>query len=281
MNWRVENNKTPQSGIGWLAANHGRLYCAMLDQERFTTLVGQTYDAAIGEEDWSVVVDHLLRTIGGVSASLLRRGGPTAGAFSVGFDPDCLRLYETHYHRVDPIQPALRRVPPASTFDARKLLGKQALEGSEFYNDFLVPWGMNEALFWHSEEPGGRMTTLKIVRSRHQPPFGDQEVSLMRALSPHLGRAQRIERSLRGITTRQPGSSTVLSRRERECLHAVAGGASSKAIAQRLAISAHTVNEYVESAMRKLGAVNRTEAVATALGLGLLEPEASVVQENR
>jgi DNA-binding CsgD family transcriptional regulator len=56
-----------------------------------------------------------------------------------------------------------------------------------------------------------------------------------------------------------------LSPRELQCLRLVAAGASSKAIATALGLSAHTVNQYIESAMRKLGAASRTEAVAKIL----------------
>jgi len=257
----------------------------MLDEERFADLIGHTYDAALGQEDWSVMLDRLLGVIGGVCASLTHHGGSKAGTVGVGFDPDSFRLYDTYYHWVDPVLPALRRLPPlpsGSAFDDHGLVPRQDLERSEFYNDFLTRWGLNACLFWHWEQPQGRAVTLKIVRSRRQPFFGDEETRLLRSLAPHLGRAQLIERMLAPTRGAQPsGVAPALSGRERECLQAIAGGASSKVIARRLAISSHTVNEYIEGAMRKLGAVNRTEAVAKAMGLGLLGAEAPAVQENR
>ena len=64
----------------------------------------------------------------------------------------------------------------------------------------------------------------------------------------------------------------MLAPRERDCLAWVARGDSSKQAARRLALSVHTVNEYVASAMRKLQATSRSEAVANALSLGLLDP---------
>jgi len=60
--------------------------------------------------------------------------------------------------------------------------------------------------------------------------------------------------------------SPALSRRERECLHAIAGGASSKMIARQLDLSAHTITDYVKSAMRKLGAGSRTEGGGDGVG---------------
>ncbi|KGM34712.1 response regulator transcription factor, partial [Inquilinus limosus] len=58
--------------------------------------------------------------------------------------------------------------------------------------------------------------------------------------------------------------------RERDCLARIARGASSKEIARQLDLSIHTINEYIEAAMRKLEATSRSEAVAKALVLDLL-----------
>jgi LuxR family quorum sensing-dependent transcriptional regulator len=62
-----------------------------------------------------------------------------------------------------------------------------------------------------------------------------------------------------------------LSPREREVLTLVARGDSAFAISEVLAISKRTVDEHVRSVIRKLGAKNRTHAVALALRAGLIE----------
>lgn len=254
----------------------------MITQDRFCHLLGQTYDAAMGQEEWPAVLGQLLTAVGGTCVALIRHGGPASDSITVGCDPACLQLYESYYHRIDPIQPLLRRLPSGSVVDDRMLVPGRDLERTEFYNDFLSRWDQHGALSWHSQGPGRQMATLKILRSRRQLPFGDEETRLMCALAPHLDRAQRVERRLHGIAVApQSGSSPALSRRERECLHAIARGASSKMIARQLDLSTHTVTDYVKSAMRKLKAGSRTEAVATALGLGLIGAAAPVVQENR
>jgi DNA-binding CsgD family transcriptional regulator len=56
-----------------------------------------------------------------------------------------------------------------------------------------------------------------------------------------------------------------LTPREREVLWWAAQGKSAKEIAEILNISERTVNEHSQKAIRKLGAANRTQAVATAL----------------
>jgi len=61
-----------------------------------------------------------------------------------------------------------------------------------------------------------------------------------------------------------------LTPRELEVLRLVAEGLTNKAIAQRLAISDHTVKFHVNAILSKLGAQSRTDAVVRASRLGLI-----------
>jgi len=67
----------------------------------------------------------------------------------------------------------------------------------------------------------------------------------------------------------QSGAAS-LSARELEVLRHLAEGASNKAIARALGISAHTVKFHVAAILEKLGASTRTEAAMHALRFGLL-----------
>ncbi|WP_378951228.1 response regulator transcription factor [Mesorhizobium sp. ANAO-SY3R2] len=65
-------------------------------------------------------------------------------------------------------------------------------------------------------------------------------------------------------------SSIRLSPREAEVLALLAEGASNKVIARHLDISVHTVKFHVAAILVKLGAANRTDAIATAMRHGLV-----------
>jgi DNA-binding NarL/FixJ family response regulator len=72
-------------------------------------------------------------------------------------------------------------------------------------------------------------------------------------------------------TAREDGASAEpLTPREREVLELVAEGMSNRAIAERLAISEHTVKFHVGSLLGKLSAATRAELVAVALRRGLI-----------
>lgn len=62
-----------------------------------------------------------------------------------------------------------------------------------------------------------------------------------------------------------------LTARELEVLALLAEGASNKLIARRLGISAHTAKYHVASLLEKLDAVSRTDVVASAARIGVLQ----------
>ena len=67
-----------------------------------------------------------------------------------------------------------------------------------------------------------------------------------------------------------PGLAEQLTSRELEVLEMLAAGRSNQAIASQLVVTLDTVKKHVGHVLGKLGAANRTEAVARARELTLL-----------
>ncbi len=89
-----------------------------------------------------------------------------------------------------------------------------------------------------------------------------------------LGYLARLQRTFGpGRSARDPVPSGIvdpLTRRELEVLEMVAAGRSNQAIARELVVTLDTVKKHVGHVLGKLGAANRTEAVARARELNLL-----------
>lgn len=66
-------------------------------------------------------------------------------------------------------------------------------------------------------------------------------------------------------------ATDTLSDREIDCLNWTAAGKTSVEIAEILGLSEHTINHYLNRATKKLDTVNRTQAVAKALRIGLIK----------
>jgi DNA-binding CsgD family transcriptional regulator len=73
------------------------------------------------------------------------------------------------------------------------------------------------------------------------------------------------------VETSEPPAPPSLTPREREVLTWVARGKSASDIGEILQIAKRTVDEHVQSAVRKLGAANRVQAVAIALRSRIIE----------
>jgi len=69
----------------------------------------------------------------------------------------------------------------------------------------------------------------------------------------------------------QVSDGEALTPRELEVLGLLAEGASNKTIARRLGISVHTAKFHVSSLLDKLDAIGRTDAVAHAARIGVLD----------
>ena len=69
---------------------------------------------------------------------------------------------------------------------------------------------------------------------------------------------------------RLASAAVVLTQREKQVIALLAEGASNKLIARRLDISVHTAKFHVAAILEKLGAVNRTDAIAIAMREGLV-----------
>ena len=94
-----------------------------------------------------------------------------------------------------------------------------------------------------------------------------------------LGYLARVQRAFgTGPAAPGPGPDTAavrgivdpLTSRELEVLKMLAAGRSNRAIAGRLVVTLDTVKKHVGHVMGKLGAANRTEAVARARELSLI-----------
>lgn len=124
----------------------------------------------------------------------------------------------------------------------------------------------DDELIWEGMRAGARGYLLKdvlpdeLIRAIEAAAAGD--TLLPPAIASKL--AQRIQRG-----GADDGAATVTTR-EREILELMAKGRSNREIAEALYISENTVKTHVSNVYQKLDVNDRTEAVTTALRLGII-----------
>ncbi|MET8948279.1 LuxR C-terminal-related transcriptional regulator [Streptomyces sp. NPDC004542] len=112
--------------------------------------------------------------------------------------------------------------------------------------------------------PGAAAEGRERVREAH---------AALRSLAPRIADPELRAELLAAcglLTGPGPARGPSLAPRELDVLACVAEGATNAAVAQRLGLRPETVKGYLRSAMRKLGAHTRGEAVSTARRAGLL-----------
>lgn len=80
----------------------------------------------------------------------------------------------------------------------------------------------------------------------------------------------RIAQLATKVASAGPASSSRITPRQQEVLKLLAAGNSNKEIAKALGLSPATIKTHVAQAMANIGASNRAEAAARAVGLGLV-----------
>jgi DNA-binding CsgD family transcriptional regulator len=236
----------------------------MLNEGILDDLIGRIYDAAVGHGDWETVLDHLSQLLDGRRIAVHRfcsTRRPPVPAESGDDQP--------------PTPSPLPKLPAWSVFIDGVPLPEAAGAWMDFHADFLQPQGLDSSLCLVRADRQDPAVAVAIWRPRHGSGWGAAQARFLRHVAPHLGRALDIERRLAAAEAQRVAASlsqaaATLTRREKDCLALVARGASNKETARRLGLSVYTVEDHVKSLIRKLQASSRTEAVATALGLGLL-----------
>ncbi|MFE1836573.1 response regulator transcription factor [Streptomyces sviceus] len=121
-----------------------------------------------------------------------------------------------------------------------------------------------------------------LVAARAEPGQGDAAAweqvreahTALRALASRIGdpalRAELLDACALLTGDAVPAKEVALAPRELDVLACVAAGATNAVAADRMGVSAETVKAYLRSAMRKLGARTRGEAVVAARRAGLL-----------
>jgi LuxR family maltose regulon positive regulatory protein len=113
------------------------------------------------------------------------------------------------------------------------------------------------------------LTRLSAARKDQRAPARDIDPDYLAALLRADGQAGAAPPSKRPAAA-LPGLAEPLTDREAEVLRLLAAGKSNQRIAHELVVALDTVKKHVTHVLGKLGAANRTEAVARARQLGLI-----------
>lgn len=203
------------------------------------------------------------------------------GRVAINMSDSNLSKYEAYYQFHDPITHLLReRSDPTLV---TQILPQRELMQTEFFNDFLQRDGLYWGVNLHVRIAGECTGDLRIWRDRRGQNFDEDELTLLRLITPafrgalrRCHAAHKAQLSLAAAnanTGALPSPASVpphaaaasaandatLTTREAEIARLAACGLSDKEIARTLAISFTTVRTHLKHTFRKLNVDNRVK----------------------
>ncbi|MFB9912524.1 LuxR family transcriptional regulator [Rhizobium paknamense] len=193
-------------------------------------------------------------------------GSPTLAASSVitNWPAEMLSEYDSHNLLLSsPVFERLRSVSVPFAFDMMAVARERDAKTSEItkslFSRFNMPRG---GCFPVCDGAGNRGI---VTWTGDMPAFSTPDMMALNYLSAH------IFNRLAEIRDMDARVTETLTEREIECLNWTAAGKTSIEISEIMGLSEHTINHYLNRATKKLDTVNRTQAVAKALRLGLIK----------
>ncbi len=156
----------------------------------------------------------------------------------------------------------LRRSTAPMTWSAEDAIDVRPSEQSAMSAQLFARYNITKAAFLPVHGPSGDRAGFGFLGNRKQ--LTHSELGNLAVFAAH---AYNIYSTLKDGHRINVG---LLTPRELEALEWAANGKTSGEIASILSLSEHTVNTYMNNAMRKLDCVNRTQLVAKALRLRLI-----------
>ncbi|MGV8936191.1 MAG: helix-turn-helix transcriptional regulator [Allorhizobium sp.] len=162
-----------------------------------------------------------------------------------------------------PILSKLRLSAAPFTYDLEHVLQQRDPRSMALSRDLFQRFSLPRGAYFPVHDAEGNRGAVSFSGNRE--PFTAVEMMELSYVSLHV--YNRLA-EIRDLDNR---STAMLTDREIDCLNWTAAGKTSVEIAEILSLSEHTINHYLNRATKKLDTVNRTQAVAKALRLGLIK----------
>lgn len=164
--------------------------------EVLNALIGEIYDSVLHPESWNETLARITATLCPLSweaAFLLWEGNnPPSARFvaATGLAAGVQEIYSAVYAGNHPWSRKLMRYANGSVVDSFDLMTREEFTKTEFFRNFLAPWGIDRLVAVLLDRRGGERLGLML------PGPGDRDIERLkrglRVLAPHIQRAMRI-----------------------------------------------------------------------------------------
>ncbi|MDA9395214.1 LuxR family transcriptional regulator [Bradyrhizobium sp. CCBAU 45394] len=172
----------------------------ILQANRFSSLVGEIYDAAANPALRSAALEQVSNFVGGCGATILSRD---AARLSIeihehfGTDTRFRQLYRDRYVELDPLLDRHLDFAAGQTVGVADVMPQSDFEATSFYREWVEPQGAIDLATVTLEKTVARTTILQVLRHRSRGTVDDAMRERMRLLAPHIQRSRVMGRQIR------------------------------------------------------------------------------------
>lgn len=197
-------------------------------QSRMLDLIESIYACAQDATLWPETIASISATVNGESMILFADfpnfRTPTLYALA-NVPPGGWDAYSDYYAAINPIMARGEAIfAPGDTWISDWSLPDVALEKTEFYNDFFLPYDMHYSMGLKIDLPGLPSARLSCQRPKHMGAFDNRDSLIFQAIQPHLRRALLLHHRIHTLEANILGLETALDRHDHAVLSIDATG---------------------------------------------------------
>ena len=167
---------------------------------RFSSLIGEIYDAAIDPALRGGALEQISQFVGGCAAMILSRDSARLSIeihqhFGIG--ARFRQLYRDRYVELDPLLDRHLTLAPERTIGVTDIMSHAEFIETSFHCEWVEPQGAIDLATVALEKTAARTTILQVLRHRSRGAVDEAMRERMRVLAPHIQRSQLMGRHIR------------------------------------------------------------------------------------
>ena len=179
-----------------------------------TDLIGTIYDAGLGAEAWSTVLERIGQMVG-ADGSAFYVDDHQKGAFEVlslrGYPASAANAYMSYFVTRDVRRPVALALPTHSVYVDDRHMAFADVARSEIFNDFYRPARLEgHSIATLPFKQKHRFAVLSVHRSVNASSFDPVTIAMFGRLSPHIARAVQLQRQIARANLMSEGLATAL-----------------------------------------------------------------------
>lgn len=177
----------------------------LLNEQKIDEVIRLIYQAALDSDAWVQVMAQLAHSLNSPVAAVWTHNFDSSGVSSdphhemfrsVGFDPDFLGSFASHYTYTNVWTQNENDLAEGVPVTSEMLFPEKRLGGTEFYGDWLRPQNLRHALGGVVARDGNFGLKVSLMRSPQMGEYRQEECVFYGRLLPHFKQACRLGRQL-------------------------------------------------------------------------------------